>query len=463
MLKDKRGLDYTASSQAAVDAFDASVDEFLASGRDAALLLKRIAEVDPDMLMGQCLRGYFLRLPAQRHLTEQSFDALAKAEAMADQGSERERMHVAALGAWCAGDLRRTNAIWDAILVDHPHDILAIKLANFLHFFIGDLPLMRDSTARVMPRWDESMPGYGFVLGCRSFALEENGEYAAAEPIGKRAVEINEQDIWAGHAVSHVLEMQGRRQEGMNWVDEHQAVWRERGLFAHHMWWHRALCYLELEQFDKVMAAFDEEFWAEPSEDNTDICNAAGMLMRLDMLGLDVGDRWQPVAEISAGRIDHRLRPFNDLHYIMALALSGRRAEADEMLASMRAFAADNPGDAVTVAGVYRNAGIPVAEAILAHADRDYARVIEIMMDTRYRMVPLGGSHAQRDVWVRMLIHAAIKDGRDSLARALLAERTTVNPTSGPSWALYADALDAAEANEEAAAARAKSAELLAA
>ena len=50
MYYDKRGIAYTASSQEAVDAFDASVDEFLASGRDAARLLKRIGEVDPNML-----------------------------------------------------------------------------------------------------------------------------------------------------------------------------------------------------------------------------------------------------------------------------------------------------------------------------------------------------------------------------------------------------------------------------
>ena len=53
MYYDKRGLAFTASNQDAVDAFDASVDEFLASGRDAARLLKRIGEVDPDMIMGQ--------------------------------------------------------------------------------------------------------------------------------------------------------------------------------------------------------------------------------------------------------------------------------------------------------------------------------------------------------------------------------------------------------------------------
>jgi hypothetical protein len=460
VFQDKRGLPMTASSQAAVDAFDACVDAFLASGRDAGLLLKTIAAVDPGMVMGQCLRGYFLRLPAQAHLTAQSPDALAKAESLATQGTERERMHVRALAAWCAGDIRRTNRIWDEILLDHPHDILAMRLAHTMHFFLGDLARMRDSMARVMPRWSEDVAGYGFVLGCRAFSLEENSDFGPAEAFGRRAVEINENDIWAGHCVAHVLEAQGRREEGIAWIDAHEEAWKKRGVFAHHMWWHRALHYLELERFDAVLDAYDRQFWAEPSEDNIDITNASSMLMRLHMLGLDVGERWQSVADICIGRIEDRLRPFNDLHFIMALAMAGRRDEAEAMLESMKSFAHRNGG--VTIAAVYRDVGVPVAEAILCYAARDYARTVEIMQEARYRMLPLGGSWAQRDVWVRMLIDAALKDRQDALARALLAERTDENPNSAPSWKLYAEALRRCGADNDAGAARVKAAALLA-
>lgn len=463
MFYDKRGLAFTASSQEAVDAFDASVDEFLAAGRDAGLLLKRVAEVDPNMVMGQVLRGYFYRLPAQPHLAAQSGDALAKAQALATDATERERKHVNALAAWCAGDIRKMNSIWDDILLDHPHDILALRIAHTMHFFLGDLMQMRDSMARVMPRWDESVPGYGYVLGCRAFSLEENHDFAQAEPMGKRAVEINENDIWAGHCIAHVLEGQGRRKEGIEWIDTHEDAWQKRGIFAHHMWWHRALHYLEYEQYDAVLDAYDRQFWKEPSDDNTDICNASSMLMRFDMLGVDVGDRWDSVAEVSAKRIDTRLRPFNDLHYMMALTMGGRRDEAKAMLKSMRDFADNYTDGSVTIASTYRDAGIPIAEAVLAHGAKDYARVIDVMMPTRYKMLPLGGSWAQRDVWERMLINAALKDGQHGLARALLAERTDMAPTSAPSWSMYAEALDNCGETEEAKLARAKASDLLAA
>ena len=128
MFKDTRGLEMTASSQEAVDAFDATVAEFLAAGREAAVLLKHVNETDPDMIMGQCVRGYFMRLPQQAHLIQGSDDAYAKAVTLLDGANPREKMHVSALEAWCKGDIRRTNAIWEQILVEYPHD--------FVHGFI---------------------------------------------------------------------------------------------------------------------------------------------------------------------------------------------------------------------------------------------------------------------------------------------------------------------------------------
>jgi tetratricopeptide (TPR) repeat protein len=317
--------------------------------------------------------------------------------------------------------------------------------------------------ARVMPHWSDGVPGYGFVLGCRGFSHEENSEFEPAERLGRRAVEINENDIWAGHCVAHVLEAQGRRREGIAWVDEHEEAWKKRGVFAHHMWWHRALHYLELERFDDVMVAYDRQFWAEPSEDNIDIGNASSMLMRLAMLGIDVGGRWGSIAKVCAGRVEGRLRPFNDLHFVMALAMAGRRAEAEAILASMKDFAAAyGDDDNVSLAPIYHDAAIPVAEAILAYAAGDYARTVAIMQEARYGMLPVGGSWAQRDVWLRMLIDAAMKDGRNALARALLAERTAECPTSAPSWKLYATALDRCGAADAARTARDKAAALLA-
>ena len=288
------------------------------------------------------------------------------------------------------------------------------------------------------------MPGYGYVLGCRAFSLEESHQFGAAEPMGRLAVEIAEDDVWAV-CVAHVLEGQGRRQDGIQWIDEHEEAWKRRGIFAA-IFGGTGRYYLELgpERFDDGAQPLIGIF--KPTEDNIDLTDASSMLMHLDMLGVDVGDRWESVGAICAGPVKDRLRPFNDLHFVMALTHSGRMEAAREILASMRDFVAANDGAGQTVVEVYKQAGIPIAEAIIDHTEGKFARVVEIMSSARYRMVPLGGS-GQRDVWVRILIDAAIKDGQYAYARALLAERTRC-PSSGPSWNMYADAL-AAEKTEK--------------
>lgn len=442
LLSDVRGLPLTTENFEAVKAFDATVYEFLASGRDTAPLLQSIDEIDPNMLMGVCLRGYLMKMANLKEWDGKSLLALKLAKELSPSATQREQFHVQALDAWCAGDLVKTARIWESILVDHPLDILALRLVHNMHFFLGDVWRMRDSMARVMPSWDDGIHGYGFVLGCRCFSLEEAGDYEAAEPFGRRAIEINVDDIWAGHAVAHVLEMQGRRREGIDWITKHEKEWSKRGLFAKHLWWHRALHYLEFNEFDSVLEAFDREFWPEPSQDNIDICNSSSMLMRLNMAGVEVGPRWKEIADISSTRTRDRIRPFNDLHFIMALSMSGRFKEAEDIVTSMQDFCDTAYTENATLASVYKDAGIPVGKAIISYSKGDYSKVLKIMTDARYAMRCLGGSWAQRDVWVRMFIDSAIKTNQENFAAGLLAERLASQPSSGPTWLLYADELE---------------------
>ena len=184
--------------------------------------------------------------------------------------------------------------------------------------------------------------------------------------------------------------------------------------------------------------------------------------MRLHILGVNVKERWESIADIVAKRTKKRLRPFNDLHFLMALAMSERFDKATEILSSMKEFSAGSNKNEITLSGVYEEAAIPVGQALLSYAKSDYETVLEIMLEARYAMRILGGSWAQRDVWVRMLIDSAIKSGKTKIAIGLLAERLAIQSSSGPTWLLYASELEKIGANEKSLKALLKSKELLA-
>jgi tetratricopeptide (TPR) repeat protein len=439
MHRDARGLVLTTDSAEAARLFDRALTEYLEYRKSAMATLKQAIEADPGFCLAHCMIGYLFMLFGTRAVDAKVDAALTQAEALVAGTTPREQQHVAALAAWRKGDTARAIRIWDDLLIDHPHDLLAMRLQHFALFWSGQSYFMRDAVARAIGAWDAGMPGYGNMLGMYAFGLEECGDYAAAEPKGRRAVEISHDDLWSVHAVAHVLEMQGRLEEGTSFLAQPYGTWGDRNPFRQHLWWHTALFPLELGQYDRVLDLYDRAVWADPSDFYLDIQNAASLLFRLEWCGVDVGARWSTLADIAEQRIDDHVLAFTDLHFMLALCRDDRLPKAEQLIASFRSFAA-TPANGT--AATMEPAAIPIAEAILAYARGDYGAATDRLIASRYRWPVVGASHAQRDVFTLLLIAAAEKSGRSGLARALLAERVELKPHSVASWLHYADALD---------------------
>lgn len=452
MLTDERGLPITAEDQAAVEAYDATVSAYMGYKLDTGLRLKAAMDADPQMLLANCLRGYFFLMMAHPVFTSRIDKAVEAAEAIiaARGATEREKAHAAALKTWQGGDMVAAAKIFEQILLEHPRDIVALRLAAYLHFYLGDSRNLRDCVARVLHAWDDAVPGYGFVIGNYAFGLEEAGDYGLAEAEGRRAVALNPADIWAVHAVSHVLEMQGRHRDGIAWVNLAPDAWADCNNFAYHVWWHLSLCHLELGQYGEVLSLYDARVRADQSDDALDMSNGAAMLWRLQDRGIDVGGRWDELADKAAARGNDTLLVFNDAHHMLSLAAAGRAAEAETLLQAMRATAAE----VGTQPALMATLGVPLCEAIQLYAKGDYAGVVARLEPIRYQLNLIGGSHAQRDLFQQILIRAAMQSGHYALARAMLAERTALRPTVARGWELYADALSGT--GDEAAAREAK-------
>lgn len=451
MRADERGLALTTDSAAAAEGFDETMAQYLDYRAGVGDAVKRMLEADPGFVMGQCFKGYLFNLFGTTAVRLKIEESLAAAEAGVGKVTSREAAHVAALGAWSRGDLAAACAVWDGILREHPHDLLALRLQHYNAFWMGRAQDIRDSVARVIDQWDESVPGYGGVQGMYAFGLEECGEYARAEEFGRRAVEANPDDLWAIHAVAHVLEMQGRLREGMDWLDYPADAWEDRNPFRGHLWWHRTMYSVEAGDYGAALALFDRSVTPEAWDFYLDIQNGASMLLRLDLLGVDVGDRWKPMADAMEAHVDDHVLVFTDTHTMMALAADGRFDAAEKLLASLRAFAGTPDNFA---AATMEPVAIPICRALMDFARNDHDAVVDGLLPLRYDLAPIGGSHAQRDVFALVLIESAIRSKRLALARALLAERIAERPNSRGNWLKYAEVLEALGDSGRAAAAR---------
>ena len=417
---------------------DRVIEAFLGARADTRDRLAEILLADPDCTLAHCLDGYLHMMSSKRANLLSATEALARAQASVARSREArcDQLHVAALDAWTRGEWREAAGHWDDLLVEFPRDVLALRVSQFVLSYLGESQRMRYTIARALPAWDASVPEYGYVLGCYAYGLEEAGEYAQAEEMGRKAVELNRRDIWAAHAVTHVAEMQGRLDDGLSWIAGLSDEWAGCNNFAFHLRWHEALFRMDLDQYPEVLQLYDREIRQRSTDEYLDVTNAVSLLWRLEQAGVDVGARWRELADCAKNHDrDHSL-VFADLHYLMALAAVG---EQDAFLGSCEQFAADQGTESAVMAEV----GLPLARAVVAHRRGAYDAVVDVLMPLRAQFRRIGGSHAQRDLFDQLLIDAAWRARRFVTATALLAERTTRRPRNVWGWKHYAAVLDA--------------------
>ena len=429
MISNRLGVEFTAAGEAAVAAFDATVESYCSFGRDIGSRLKATFDADPAMPMAHVLKGCFFQYMAVPWALAKTPEIVAKLRGSMKQLLAREQMHVLGLEAWVKGDLRGAIRVYETILLDHPRDFLALKLANFFHFYLGDSKNVRDSAARVLYAWDPALPFYGYVMSLYAFGLEEMGQYAEAERIARASLETNPRDAWAVHTVAHVCEAQDRYRDGITFMEQSEPHWSAGNNFRYHLWWHRVLLQLGLGESNAVLDLYDRKLWDPESDEYLDLTNDISILQRLEILGVDVGSRWQPLADKAEKLCAVRYLAFIDAHYVLALAAADRVQRARLMIEEMKAHSASERG---TTAEVTRRVGLALCEGILQYRVENYEQAVECILPIRDEIRLIGGSHAQRDLFELILIEAAVKAKRRSLARGLLSERVQAHP--GNKW-----------------------------
>ena len=451
MHVDCRGLALTTASEGAAKSIDQAVTDYLDYRTTAFAHVRSALEQDPACVLALCFRGYFLLMLENKAILPKVRQTLDEIRPNLAAATARERRHVRALEAWAAGDIMTACLAWEQLLTDDPLDLLALKLHHTMSFYTGRSQVMRAVVASVLGEWNAAVPGYGCVQGMYAYALEECGAYADAERWGREAVERNAGDLWAIHAVAHVMEMQGRSAEGVKWLHYTPEQWTSKNPFKAHVWWHAALFFLAQGEFERALGLYDHELCSVNSESYIDVSNQAALLKRLQLAGLNIGDRWRALAEHSAMRIHDHMLPFRDAHFCLALAANGDFEVARRHIKSMADFAAHSEG---WRAAATRNVLIPLCEGMVAYEEGNYDKACDMLWAVRNDIVAIGGSHAQRDLFAQIVCEAAVRAHNLPMARSLFSERVLSRGTRKGNWRSYAEILAALGETERAAAAR---------
>jgi tetratricopeptide (TPR) repeat protein len=390
-------------SKDAQQAFQQAVFGLAAHRPSTGAALQAAISADPDHVAAHALKGFANLILARSELLPNAEAALADARmalVRADGGTEDERIFVGALEDAVGGSFSSAIDALDEGFAGRPAAFLPFKLSHSLRFMIGDGAGMLATSARAADGIDRVDPMAGFVLGCHAFSLEEAGRYDEAMSAGLDAVSLEPNDSWGLHAVSHVFEMRGQTEDGINWLEDSRPAWSRCNNFSFHMAWHLALLHLEQGEHERVLQIYDDEVRPQQTDDFRDMANAVSLLWRLNQVGVHVGSRWVELADIARSRRQDTTLIFAALHNLAALVAVGDRAAATELVMQIETKALSS-GDQGRVAA---EIGMPMARILTgmsAPADR---QMLDRMM---INLNKVGGSNAQRDFFVLALAKAA--------------------------------------------------------
>lgn len=391
--------------------------------------LDAASAADPGWALPHVMKAGFLLSLTEPALVAEAATHLAAGRERIDGAPARERGHLEAVQAVLDGRWHAACRAWDQILAEHPRDALALQWAHLWDFYRGDAAQLRQRPARALPDWDTADPLHPCVMGLYAFGLEECNLYPQAEDAGRAALAADPRVPWAVHAVAHVMEMQGRFDEGSTWLRQHQPAWAEGNGFAGHLWWHKALFRLEALDLPGVLRLIDSHLSGDALQITLQRVDAAAMLWRLHLLRQDVSalaaalvDGWA-ADEASVGYY-----AFNDVHRVMALLAADRMAQAEAWVSrcAARAMAPDDARRANHA--MAREVGLPLMRGLLALARGEAELAADTLYGVRGLAQRFGGSHAQRDVIDLSLLAAAAQGGHPTLGQAVLNERRMAKP-----------------------------------
>lgn len=462
-------LAMNTTSNEACKLYDASLTQLMNWKEDPTVgglmgSINKMAEADPDFIMGQCFKSGMELLGNNMLLSSPSCDRsvrnlVEKAARMGDALSKREKLHVKAVECLMNGNPSLAVDYWEQILIEHPNDMHAIKFLHTIYFFLGDGKNMRQSIARVFPYWKPGTPLYNYMYGMYAFGLSQDNYLDEAEKNALKGLELCRTDALAIHTMSHVNEYRSSFDSGIKFLLKTESDWSECDLLSGHNYWHLALFHLEKNEIEQAVDIMDSKHMCNPAS-SANMVDAAQLMLRLKVNNNLPSDpdffpsRWLKLGKNLNEQIDKRGFMYNDWHIAAVLASCDLTEETETFWHSLDEFI--NSKDKLTSSELIVDNLIAqlnleekskegnylrkvntelrgIYEAVFHYQHDEFDKVVEDLYPIRDKIYKMGGSNAQRDVFNLLLIDSAFKSSiqqHNKLGVSLINERSLTKPSS---------------------------------
>ncbi|WCJ21770.1 Tetratricopeptide repeat (TPR)-like superfamily protein [Euphorbia peplus] len=405
---DRWGYSVTSNSSHCISAINSYYHQVLSYGRERHVILEASVH-DQDCVLANILAAHYL---CSSH-PSRAAPYIQAAQNRLEQATSYEKAVVEVISYLISENRDDDLAVeyHAKYLKDYPKDLVALKRAQVLTFYMGRPDLSLSLVKQVLPENEH----VEYIYGMLAFPLLELGQMVDAEEAARKGYEINKHDFWAQHAVCHVLQYECRFKEAVEFMEECSTSWSSCSSFmVTHNWWHVALCYLEgNSSIDKVLEVYDQHIWKELDRDDATpaevYLNALGMMLRLyvrDELGL-FGDRLKILADKVKDEAYWHLEWHLDVLILWALAKTDEQSKAEELLQGLKSkMSKMNPKKQHIM-----QKAIQLAEASYEYGRGSYNKAVELLghdFNAKYcKMIGASGEQLDvfNEVWFNMLLN----------------------------------------------------------
>jgi hypothetical protein len=363
--------------------------------------------------------------------------------------TEREKNHVEAIKYLHFGDLDKACNLWENILIENPTDMVAIKFAHDIYFYLGHHMEMRDSISRVLPKWKSHLPYYSYLYGLQSFGFIQTNFSKLAKQAALKSLEMNKNDGWATHTLCHYYEYENEYNDGIQFLRNTEKDWSICDFIATHNYWHLSLYHIDKGEHEAALDLFDQNISTSLSLDRTlDMVDLISFLFRLKLDGcqVDLKEKWLALKDVYISRLNDHGYIFNDAHIVIMLSSLNDSENLEKFYKSLDDYLNydtrkdlnenclnNDLNNLSYLKKVNKKLAKKIFDSICLFNNGEYSKVVENLYPVRYDLIQIGGSNAQRDLFHQMITQAALRSDNiyhNKLGLALLNERIAIKPHS---------------------------------